>query len=88
MSSAVWANRPAWSSVGANAITPPSGKRPKLGLKPAMPQKEAGRSTEPCVWLPMASGTMPAATAAAEPLDDPPGVCAVSSGFRVGPGSK
>src|SRR5256885_16731543 len=38
---------------------------------------------EPPVWLPRASGTMPAATAAAEPLEEPPGVCAGSYGFRV-----
>jgi hypothetical protein len=31
---------------------------------------------------------MPAATAAAEPLDDPPGVRVVSCGFAVGPGVK
>ena len=29
---------------------------------------------EPPVWLPSASGTIPAATAAAEPLEEPPGV--------------
>lgn len=33
---------------------------------------------EPAVWLPKASGTMPQATAAAEPLEEPP-VCAPSS---------
>ena len=31
--------------------------------------------TEPLVCDPTASGTMPAATAAAEPEDEPPGVC-------------
>ena len=39
--------------------------------------------TEPPVWLPSAIGTMPAATAAAEPEDDPPGVCARLRGLRV-----
>ena len=29
---------------------------------------------------------MPSATAAAEPLEDPPGVCPRSCGLRVGPG--
>src|SRR3546814_10500368 len=38
------------------------------------------------VWLPSASGAMPAATAAAEPLDEPPGVCAGFHGLTVGPG--
>ena len=36
-------------------------------LEAATPQKAAGRMTEPPVWLPSASGNMPAATAAAEP---------------------
>ena len=43
--------------------------------------------TEPPVWLPIASGNMPAATAAAEPEDDPPGVCAGLRGLRVPAGS-
>jgi hypothetical protein len=56
-------------------------------LKPATPQKAAGRITEPPVWLPSASGSMPAATAAAEPEDEPPGVCAGLCGLRVAAGS-
>ena len=59
---------------------------PKLGLKPTTPQKEAGRMTEPLVWVPTASGTMRAATAAALPEDEPPGVRAGSCGLHVGPG--
>src|SRR5256886_16145907 len=43
---------------------------------------------EPPVWLPSATGTMPVATAAAEPLEDPPGVCAGLCGFRVLPGAR
>ncbi len=42
--------------------------------------------TEPLVWVPIASGTMCAATAAAEPLEEPPGVCSGMCGFRVLPG--
>ena len=56
-------------------------------LMPMMPQIEAGRSTEPRTWLPVASGNIDAATAAAEPDDEPPGVRARSHGFQVGPGS-
>src|SRR6267143_102367 len=41
---------------------------------------------EPPVWLPTASGTMPAATAAAEPLEEPPGVWPGWCGLRVLPG--
>ena len=39
--------------------------------------------TEPPVWVPSATGTMPAATAAAEPEDEPPGVCSGLCGLRV-----
>ena len=42
--------------------------------------------TEPLVCEPMASGTMPAATAAAEPEEEPPGVRSGSCGLRVAPG--
>ena len=38
---------------------------------------------EPFVCVPIASGTMLAATAAAEPEEDPPGVRSVSCGLRV-----
>jgi hypothetical protein len=43
-------------------------------LNAAMPQKAAGRITEPAVCVPNAIGTIPAATAAADPADEPPGV--------------
>ena len=48
-----------------------------------MPQNAAGRITEPPVCVPVAIGTMPAATAAAEPDDEPPGECARLRGFLV-----
>ena len=38
------------------------------------------------VWLPSASGTIAAATAAAEPLEEPPGVWPELCGLRVLPG--
>src|SRR5690606_12760330 len=41
---------------------------------------------DPPGWVLKATGTIPAATAAAEPLDDPPGVWSRLRGFRVGPG--
>ena len=69
-------NIPTVSKVGAFAITPSHEMRPYVGLKPKIPQYAAGRITDPTVWVPRASGTNPAATAAAEPLLDPPGVCA------------
>ena len=57
-----------------------------MGLKPTTPQKLAGRRIEPPTCVPRATGTMPAATIAAEPEDDPPGVRRGSCGFVVGPG--
>src|SRR5438874_179438 len=41
---------------------------PCVGFNPYTPQYEAGRIVDPPVWLPSASGTMPDATAAADPL--------------------
>src|SRR5688572_19735044 len=50
-----------------------------------MPQNAAGCRTEPPVSDPRAIGTMPAATAAAEPPEEPPGTRSRSCGFRAGP---
>jgi hypothetical protein len=58
---------------------------PAVGLKPIVPQYEAGLSMEPMVCVPSATGTIPQATAAAEPLEDPPGVRFTSNGLVVGP---
>jgi hypothetical protein len=44
--------------------------------------------TEPPVWVPSASGIMPAPTAAAEPEDEPPGEWPVLCGLSVGVGSR
>src|SRR5205814_8155905 len=60
---------------------------PTLGLNPIQPQKLAGRKIEPTTCVPSAAGTMPQATAAAEPLLDPPGVRSRSQGLRVPRGS-
>src|SRR6185503_8229479 len=56
---------------------------PTLGLKPTAPQKLAGRRIEPTTCVPRPAGTMPAPTAADEPLDEPPGVRLASCGFLV-----
>jgi len=69
-----------------NSSAPAVEIRPPVGLKPTAPEKAPGRMVEPFVWLPIAPGMTPAATAAAEPIDDPPGVRARSYGLRVGPG--
>src|ERR1700744_4687981 len=64
------------------------GIAPKLGLNPTPPLNAAGRITEPSVCVPSANGTSPAATEAADPDDDPPGVCPVFQGLTVGPGCR
>ena len=45
----------------------------------------AGSRVEPAPSELLAQGTIPAATAAAEPPDEPPGPCARFQGLRVGP---
>ena len=59
--------------------------RPRVGLSPTRPQQAAGILTEPPPSLPCATGTMPLATAAADPPEEPPGVRSRSQGLRVGP---
>ena len=57
-----------------------------VGLNAKVPQKLPGRIIEPAVWVPSAMSACPSATAAADPLDDPPGVCPALRGLTVGPG--
>src|SRR5690606_15062968 len=58
------------------------------GLMPTTPQNAAGCLTDPPVSEPSATGTRPAATAAADPPDDPPGTRVRSWGLRVGPNAE
>ena len=53
-----------------------------------MPHSAAGWRIEPPVSVPIDHGTVPAATAAAEPPDEPPGTRARSHGFSVGPNAE
>ena len=62
--------------------------RPRAGFSPTSPQQAAGILIEPPPSLPCATGTMPAATAAAAPPDEPPGVRSRSHGLRVGPNNR
>ena len=48
------------------------GTRPGVGRRPTTLQKPAGLRSEPPMSLPSASGTKPAARAAAAPPDEPP----------------
>src|SRR5260370_34968634 len=59
--------------------------RPREGLIPKSPQQDAGMRIEPPPSLPWATGARPAATAAAAPPLEPPGVRAVSQGFSQSP---
>src|ERR1700758_5350791 len=59
--------------------------RPWLGLSPTSPQHDAGMRMLPPPSEALANGTIPAATAAAAPPLDPPGVRSNDHGLRVGP---
>src|SRR2546421_3354888 len=50
-----------------------------------MPHSDAGWRIDPPVSVPIAHGASPAATAAADPPDDPPGTRSRSHGLRTGP---
>jgi hypothetical protein len=63
---------PAWSSVAAIGTMPPIGTRPWVALIELTPDSEAGMRSDPAVSVPVAAGTMRAASAAAEPPLDPP----------------
>ena len=61
------------------------GTSPGVGRKPTMPLKAAGLRKEPPVSLPLAIGTMPVASATAEPPDDPAADLVGSNGLPVAP---
>ena len=71
------------SSTGAGRRA--SLTRPKVGLRPTTPHRAEGMRIEPPPSAPMAIGTSPAATAAAEPAEDPPVACPGSQGLRTNP---
>ena len=62
-----------------------AGTTPSPGLIPTSPQQAAGMRIDPMPSLPCATGTVPEATAAADPPDEPPGERSRSHGFRVMP---
>src|SRR5215475_10761632 len=57
--------------------------RARVGLRPTSPHSLAGMRIEPPPSLACAAGTMPLATAAAEPPDEPPVDLVGSHGFRA-----
>ena len=66
-------------------MAPVRGTKPKLGRRPVQPQRVEGEEMEPSVSDPMAKPTQPAATALAEPADEPLDPCAGFHGLRVRP---
>ena len=66
------------------AITPYRLFLPLVGLNPTSPQRLAGVRTDPPVSVPRLAGTIPAATATADPELDPPGTLLSAQGFFDG----
>ena len=87
-SSSALAMNPIVSKLGDWLKTPKRSIKPKLGLIAKTPQNAAGRITDPPVWVPMANGSRFAATTAADPEEDPPGVKLSPRGLRVREGSR
>ena len=71
-SSTLRAIGPTVSSVGTSGKTPSFGIRPHCDLSPTTSQAADGRRIEQPVSEPSASSQSPAASAAAEPDDEPP----------------
>lgn len=69
----------------ARPVRSGDGSRPFVAFRPITPHQAAGIRTEPAPSLPVASGTSPAATAAADPAEDPPGVRSARHGLTVRP---
>ena len=76
-----WVNQPTWSKLEPKAMIPHRDTRPYVGFIPTTPLKEAGIRIEPPVSVPSAPKTSPAATAAAEPPEEPPGTRVRSHGL-------
>jgi hypothetical protein len=66
-------------------MAPVRGTKPKVGRRPVSPQRVQGDEIDPSVSEPMAKATHPAATALAEPADDPLEPCSGFQGLRVRP---
>ena len=76
------------STVRPDMLSPmigPSEMRCRVGLSPTRPHSLAGMRIEPPPSLACATGTIPEATAAAEPPLDPPVERVTSHGLRLGP---
>jgi hypothetical protein len=76
---------PGQSKLDAIGITPKREFLPYDGLKPTTLHILAGCLKLQPVSVPREAGTKPAATAAAEPELEPPGILSIHQGFLVGP---
>src|ERR1700722_15435650 len=76
---------PSLSMVQLRAMAPVRGTSPKVGRRPVSPQRVDGDEIDPSVSDPMANATQPAATALAEPADEPLEPWLGFHGFRVRP---
>src|ERR1700760_4599554 len=76
---------PNLSQVQLRVIAPVRGTRPNVGRSPVTPQRILGEIIEPCVSLPIANPTSPAATAAPGPALDPDDPSSRFHGFFVCP---
>src|SRR4030081_3022795 len=84
-SSAVRANGPlTWPGSQASGIGQ-FGVSPGVGRMPTMPQNDAGIRIEQPKSVPCAKGTIPVATATADPPDEPEGLHARLPGLRGRP---
>ncbi len=65
--------------------TPLAGSNPRVGFSPTRLLNEAGTRPDPAVSVPSANTASPAATATAEPEDDPPEIYRSSNTQRGAP---
>lgn len=75
------------SVVAPAQLSPTSGPwltRARVGFRPTSAHSDAGMRIDPPPSLAWATGTIPAATAAAEPPLEPPAECPGFHGLRVG----
>ena len=85
VSSTVRLTQPSTASPFQSSRSGASETRPRWGLRPKSPQEAAGMRIEPPPSPAEAIGTSPAATAAALPPLEPPGVRCGFQGLRVTP---
>src|SRR5499427_4052785 len=76
---------PSLSMLQDSAMAPVRGTNPNVGRSPVQPQRVLGDEIDPSVSDPTANATHPAATADAEPADEPLDPCAGFHGLRVFP---